>query len=455
MDRKYNVIADEKTVLLAENIAANFDENTLIESSNKGTYKRALKDLDGISDIFASCENDMIKITLSDVTVTLSADIKSSRCSCSSKVICRHIISAAIAVSQFKGNTDQTKTDEISKTAKSDNETKKSEKEIDFTYLEDVKSTAVNILKKGIMNCTANDCELFVRLSLRGGSAYRNISNLCRSFSEQINLMNTKNADFSQIRSTEQICRLYNIADAIIKKQNSELLKNTIYENSGKGYFICLGIYPRRSESGYAGITAIFLEKELNDFFTYNITLPDFYKSTENAGNLQQLEKLAAKHIHWQNDTAVIQLSGKNFTLMNYKSDERRRISSSKQTSCLIGTELDKSMLSDKLYQLPENEEYDYFFPKNTEQFFLIKNPVFTGVEFNSIFQRLDYKLSGDNTEEIQCNLLFNEINSKIIRFIENNHNTPFENCDLLVRIFSGKYYPVSIVGNKIINICF
>ena len=100
MDRKYNVIADEKTVLLAENIAANFDENTLIEFSNKGTYKRALKDLDGISDIFASCENDMIKITLSDVTVTLSADIKSSRCSCSSKVICRHIISAAIAVSQ-------------------------------------------------------------------------------------------------------------------------------------------------------------------------------------------------------------------------------------------------------------------------------------------------------------------------------------------------------------------
>ncbi len=456
MDRKYNVIADENTVLTAGRISRSFDENTLIEASNKGTYKRALKDLEGLSEITAVCENDVIKTVLGDVTVMLSDDIKTSSCSCASKVVCRHIIAAAIALSQFKGKvSSDEKSEEEEKTPEASAAVKMPEKEADLDYLKEVKNAALNVLKKGIMNCTANDSELFVRLSLRGGAAYRSISNLCRSFSEEINLMNKKSADFSQLRSTGRICRLYNTADAMMKKRGGELFKNADYEDSGKGVFVCLGIYPRRSESGYAGITAICLEKEHGEFFTYNVTLPAFYKSTENAGSPQQLEKLAAKRMHWQNDVSVIQLSGKNFTLLNFKSDERRRISSSKQTSCLIGTQLNITELTEKLYELPENGEYDYFFPKGAEQFFLVRNPVFTDVEFSNITQKLSYRLSGEKLEKIECGLFNNEINSKVIRFIENHRDVPLADCVILVRVYSGKYYPVSVIGNEVLNICF
>ena len=46
MDRKYNIIADNAAEAYARRICGQFTEEKLVAASNKGTYKRALKDIE-------------------------------------------------------------------------------------------------------------------------------------------------------------------------------------------------------------------------------------------------------------------------------------------------------------------------------------------------------------------------------------------------------------------------
>ncbi|MDE6426104.1 MAG: hypothetical protein K2K89_08215 [Ruminococcus sp.] len=78
------------------------DENFLIGLSNKGTYKRALKDISGETSEFDFGENSAEVRTGGEVC-TINANIAESKCTCVSRGICRHIIGAIIIL---KNNLD-------------------------------------------------------------------------------------------------------------------------------------------------------------------------------------------------------------------------------------------------------------------------------------------------------------------------------------------------------------
>lgn len=455
MDRKYNIIADESVASQAGDILRGITEERLIGISNRGIYKRAVRDLEAADKISAVYENGMLKVDIGDISVLLDRDIAKSRCSCPSKVICRHIVAAACAVMQLKGeSSDGGACSEAAEEEKSA-EKKSPSENIDKDYPADVMKAAVNILSKGIINCTENDSGLFVSLSVRGGSAYSGLSALCRSFASEVESMNQRSAAFSRLGSTMLLCRIYNTAEAVLNGHGDELMKNSGYEASGRGTFVCLGVYPHRSESGYAGATAVCYETERREFFTYNASLPFFYKATENAGNPKEIEKLAGKRIHWQNGVSLFQLCGKRFTLVNFKSDERRRISSSKQTACLIGETLDVSELPVEIFTEPDEGEYDYFSPRRDGGFFLVRNPLFSNVHYNEPMQSLEYTINGSNTDGIACALSYNEVNRRLTEYIERYRDYPLDDSLLLIRKYSGKCFPVSIIGSEVRNICF
>lgn len=71
------------------------DENFLIGLSNKGIYKRAVKDTDGVTADFETDGNSAVVRTGGE-TCNISVPLAESKCSCVSRGICRHIIGAII-----------------------------------------------------------------------------------------------------------------------------------------------------------------------------------------------------------------------------------------------------------------------------------------------------------------------------------------------------------------------
>ncbi len=71
------------------------DENFLISLSNKGTYKRACKDVDGAIPDFDLSDNSAT-VRMGGETCTITVPLAESKCTCISRGICRHIIGAII-----------------------------------------------------------------------------------------------------------------------------------------------------------------------------------------------------------------------------------------------------------------------------------------------------------------------------------------------------------------------
>ena len=77
------------------NILTTADDDYLIGLSNKGTLKRAYKDLD-TAEISAEYGDNNAAVTVSGETCTIVNPIGESKCSCPSRSICRHIITAVL-----------------------------------------------------------------------------------------------------------------------------------------------------------------------------------------------------------------------------------------------------------------------------------------------------------------------------------------------------------------------
>ena len=74
-------------------ISAN--EDSLIELANKGIYKRACKDIDGVKPEFTENADD-ITVSVGGETVNIKAPLSECKCSCVSRTVCRHIIAAIV-----------------------------------------------------------------------------------------------------------------------------------------------------------------------------------------------------------------------------------------------------------------------------------------------------------------------------------------------------------------------
>ena len=71
------------------------NEQTLIELSNKGIYKRALKESKNMT-LSAEKIHECYIVKLDGETCTIKSPLDESQCSCVSRGMCRHIITAIL-----------------------------------------------------------------------------------------------------------------------------------------------------------------------------------------------------------------------------------------------------------------------------------------------------------------------------------------------------------------------
>lgn len=80
--------------------------------SNKGTYKRAMKDLAVVSNVKMDVEEGAVQIHLDDgITVTFTGDIRSYSCSCEARSICKHVIIALLEAKKMYEGEENIKVD--------------------------------------------------------------------------------------------------------------------------------------------------------------------------------------------------------------------------------------------------------------------------------------------------------------------------------------------------------
>lgn len=85
------MIQNEK--IAAEIAAAN--EDALTALANKGLYKRALKDTEGLSAEYTEADGTVL-ITVGGEQCTIRSPLEKSSCSCPSRTVCRHILGAVL-----------------------------------------------------------------------------------------------------------------------------------------------------------------------------------------------------------------------------------------------------------------------------------------------------------------------------------------------------------------------
>ena len=92
------------------------NEDFIISLSNKGTYKRSLKDLDKIDKkniLLSLTDDENIQIKLEDNVVTLNQNIQKSSCSCPSLGVCKHIVMSLLYLKEFYEENKEIQTEEM------------------------------------------------------------------------------------------------------------------------------------------------------------------------------------------------------------------------------------------------------------------------------------------------------------------------------------------------------
>lgn len=93
-------------------VLSSIDETYLTAMSNKGTYKRAVKDLDASPNVKIDVGENGALAQLEDGTVvTFSGDIRSYSCTCGARTTCKHVIMALLAAKKTYEGKEQTHRD--------------------------------------------------------------------------------------------------------------------------------------------------------------------------------------------------------------------------------------------------------------------------------------------------------------------------------------------------------
>lgn len=434
---------------LAARLGAGYTEEALVAASNKGIYKRAIKDTEGVCEVRVNSGSDLIsefvEVKLPDENVTLYEKLSDCRCSCPSKTICRHIVSAAIIISSLAGE-GETAAEKTEETAPKEIISESYSEELcpDGKYLCEVMDIVGGILRKGLVSCSNNDADGLTRLSLSAPTVHRDIGTMCRSAAADIAMMRDRKAGFSHINAASRLCRLYNTAKVSLTEEGKSLLfSGNDYEPLGNCEFICIGIFPHRSSSGFAGVTAVLFALNEGRFYTYTSGMPDIYSKTENAGSLENLTKLKKAHAHWENDVSLEMLSGHRFTLFGAKADKSGKLSSTKQTVCRIGG----SIFSSDIPSLAEtilSEEYDYFSPVKAARFAAVSMKRLTEVSFDAASQRLFYTVETQKGN-IHCETPYSSLSAEAVRYLDRLADKELDDGYMILRFFGKKAEAVAM----------
>lgn len=338
------------------------DEVFLISLANKGVYKRACKDTDGMM-LISRDEGENVIVEISGETVKVSAPLEKCSCTCVSRTVCRHIIGAILLLRQNLSEED------IADTYFSDTEEAESEKIQEVTEQEEekIKVLSKNEVKK-INGCAGHCIEILGDILKRGlvripetspenieisavqchalkmadaERAMRNLGTRLRDCLEN-------RASFSVNNFTEKLCYTFNLMEKLCHDDFNPDILGTFrreYKNYS-GYLTLIPIGQRSIAGGeYEGEIYYFLNPEVqeNPFLSLSDIRPVFYDTNT--------KRHTSKIFPWGMTASLDTMMKRKFVLSNAKISEGN-LSTSKETIVAMNTDfnLNCDEVRDRIY---------------------------------------------------------------------------------------------------------
>lgn len=325
------------------------DENFLVGLSNKGTYKRALKDISGETPDFDFSGNSAEVRTGGEVC-TINASLADSKCTCVSRGICRHIIGAVLILKNNLDikdieNSEYIQPPEIVPVEKPvEPEPEKSpEKFISERDTEKIHNcinqcieTLGNVIRYGLVRIPESLPDMLeasaVRChSLKMADAERSLRDIGSRLADCV----AHRASFSMEGFINEICRCMEIltglsAEKITPEQLGSFRQT--YINYGKKLTI-LPVGMRNVSGDYVGSVYYFLNIDRNDeqrFFTVSDLRPAFYDNN--------MKYFQSKSTVWGMDVPLKNMMRSEMVLINAKVSGGK-LSTSQETTVLTSYE--------------------------------------------------------------------------------------------------------------------
>lgn len=349
----------------SENVSENLkkelstaDESYLTNLSNKGTYKRACKDIDGTAPDF-NLNGETATVRTGGETCTITVPIAESKCTCSSRGICRHII-GAVMILRNNVNLENVEIPEIPKDVQSSpaesvseepQEECLSQREVDKIHncVKQCLETLGNIIKYGLVRIPESLPDMLeasaVRChALKMADAERTLRETGSRLSDCI----ARRASFSIGSFINEICYCTGLlsrltADEIIPEQLGTFRQT--YVKYGKKLTI-LPIGQRTVYGDYTGEIYYFLNIDPyaeQRFLSVSDVRPVFYDNRQ--------KYFQSNSFVWGMDTSIKNMMHSEMVLINAKISGGK-LSTSQETTVLTSYEanIDCDEVRDMIY---------------------------------------------------------------------------------------------------------
>lgn len=330
----------------------NANETFLVSLANKGIYKRACKDIDGMM-LISREEDNAVVVDISGETVTVKSPLNECSCSCISRTVCRHIVGAILLLKNSLTEEDfadicveeQEKSEPVPETVEeTPTAEEETEKSLSADEIRKINECAVHclemlgdILKRGLvripetapenMEISAVRCH-----AVRMADAERAMRDLSTRLSDCL----ARRASFSTEFFTDKMCRTVSMLEKLCRQDITPDILGTFRQDYKlyKGYLTLIPIGERTVSGGdYEGEIYYFLNPDAqeNPFLTVSDLRPTFYETKRHILN---------KITPWGMITTLDTMMRRKIILANAKISEGK-ISTSKETVVAMNSSLD------------------------------------------------------------------------------------------------------------------
>lgn len=359
-----------------------------------------------------------IQLPGQDTTVKLLSPLEYSSCTCHKKDLCIHKAEAILWCKLKAGRLSLKDLDESRKKEISvDPEQVKSAASQMKDYLEELMAAGLSRVSPDV----ADSLERFAIIGHNAGladleRAFRALGTLYQSYL-------SRQASFLTADLMKKLAELYSKVNILLKTEDAACLAKEAgtfhadYFPAGNLNLAGITMEHFEDAAGYEGETVYFLETDSNRWYTYTVARPVFYDQRKKWGKPQKAEA------PWGLTCSLENLIMLQIHLDNAKCDERRRLSSSKET---------KGEITGNFQPDPESvpgwyyEDFGKLFSERiTEQnvrgqdLVLIQPAFCERAVFSKTDQTLSMTLYDRKKREIILELAYSKEEAKNIRYLE------------------------------------
>lgn len=437
----------------------NLNEEFIISISNKGTLKRALKEMEGKVFEIEELEHS-ISVQGDDFKVELTTEPSKFKCTCPSRSICKHVIIGYLYIKNVKGDffIGDLKEENLIVPKEKKSLTKK-EVVIDL-YDESIKALNYSkdiiyeLFKIGLAKCQRgiiNDLEQGA-IFCKGGNLTSLEKKIRIIITEVSNYLDKSSLfDFNNYLNTitRVILEIKQLEEMPKEQYNLNISKKDTYNIDVSGEFLTVGGEYFKTKSGFEGVTIFLYSKELDDIFTITNARGNIYNSGVTRRELWALPS------PWGIGGACRNLLSLRIRLNNLRSNSNNRLTTSKEVTC---SSCDKFRGRDAIKEINfinDFKEIKYDFERINYSFIYVSH--FGEVIIDSITLDFSLDIFDINKNVIRIKIKNNVENERAIEKMKNlykNGLSEYVFCKIYSDDIEKVVVPISFFDNgSIINI--